>query len=186
MSRLAILSAQDAASTPAGSADVETLREQVQSLTEIVKALKKQVKDQQTALEKANLAGEQAPPQNAAASISPTPAAAAPPRFPTEDTSVVGSTNAPRASTRPGVNANGTSLPGNFPTTDTSVVTSTTSAPGGLTSPITFGGGENYMNISFDGLFALAYSSPRDLDPVEVGAPHPPPAGVYPPHHHLP
>ena len=28
MSRLAILSAQDAASTPAGSADVETLREQ--------------------------------------------------------------------------------------------------------------------------------------------------------------
>ena len=39
MLRLAILSAQDAASTPAASPDVETLREQVQSLTEIVKAL---------------------------------------------------------------------------------------------------------------------------------------------------
>jgi hypothetical protein len=38
-----------------------------------------------------------------------------------------------------------------------------------LTSPITFGGGKNYMNISFDGLFALAYSSARDLDRVEVG-----------------
>ena len=45
-------------STPASSADVEALRQQVQSLTETVKALQQQVKDQQTVLEKANLARE--------------------------------------------------------------------------------------------------------------------------------
>jgi hypothetical protein len=33
-----------------------------------------------------------------------------------------------------------------------------------LTSPITIGGGRNYMNISLDGLIALAYSSARNLD----------------------
>ena len=43
--------------TPASAADVETLRQQVQSLTETVKALQQQVKDQQAALEKANLTG---------------------------------------------------------------------------------------------------------------------------------
>ena len=37
-------------STPASVADVETLREQVQSLTELVKALQQQVKDQQSLL----------------------------------------------------------------------------------------------------------------------------------------
>jgi len=38
------------------------------------------------------------------------------------------------------------------------------------TQPITIaGGGKNYMNISFDGLFALAYSSARDLSKIEVG-----------------
>src|SRR6059058_393847 len=81
--------------TPATTADVEALRQQVQSLTETVKALQQQVKDQQTALEKANLTGESGLPQNpepspiAGAESSPTPAA---PRFPTEDTSVVSST----------------------------------------------------------------------------------------------
>lgn len=167
MSRLTTLSAQDAASTPAASPDVETLRQQVQSLTEAVKALQQQVKDQQTALEKANLAREQTPPQNAAAT-SPTPAATAPPRFPTEDTSVVGSTTAPARRNGRTVDENGTALPGSFPTSDTSVVTTTTPSSG-LTAPITIGGGKNYMNISFDGLFALAYSSARDLDHVEAG-----------------
>ena len=168
-------------STPASSADVEALRQQVQSLTETVKALQQQVKDQQTVLEKANLAGESALPQNpepspiAAAASSPASAASAPSRFPTEDTSVVASTTAPAASSGPGVNQNGTAAPGTFPTTDTSVVTSTpetissTSSGASLTQPITIGGGKNYMNISFDGMFALAYSSARDLDHVEVG-----------------
>src|SRR5437660_8822643 len=84
-------------STPATASDVEALRQQVQSLTETVKALQQQVKDQQAALEKANLTGESGLPQNpepspiAGAENSPAPAASAPPRFPTEDTSVVSS-----------------------------------------------------------------------------------------------
>src|SRR6266852_6191198 len=147
---LAIASAQEAGpirtsspaptvsnATPARAADVEALRQQVQSLTETVKTLQQQVKDQQAALEKANLTGESGLPQNpepspiAAAENSPAPSASAPPRFPTEDTSVVSSTTAPASSPGPGVNANTTTLPGAFPTTDTSVVTSTSE-----TSPI--------------------------------------------------
>src|SRR5437867_12862663 len=112
--------AQDAAPTitpasPSGAAnpvthpnDMETLRQQVQSLTDTVKALQQQVKDQQAAPEKANLAGESGLPANpepspiAGAEESPAPAGSAPPRFPTEDTSVVTSTTAPAASPAPG------------------------------------------------------------------------------------
>src|SRR6266699_1220333 len=159
--------------TPATAADVETLRQQVQSLTETVKTLQQQVKDQQAALEKANLTGESGLPRNpepspiAGAENSPAPGASAPPRFPTEDTSVVASATAPAVS--------GTPAPGGFPTTDTSVVTSTSETPpitpagSSLTAPITIGGGKNYMNISLDGLFALAYSSAADLHNIEVG-----------------
>jgi len=166
-------------STPAAASDVEVLRQQVQSLTETVKALQQQVKDQQAVLEKANLVGETGLPANpepspiAGTESSPTPEASAPPRFPTEDTSVVASATAPTASPGPGVTA--TPPSGAFPTTDTSVVTSapetisSTGAGASLTQPITIGGGKNYMNISFDGLFALAYSSARDLNDIEVG-----------------
>lgn len=166
-------------SAPATASDVEALRQQVQSLTETVKALQQQVKDQQAALENANLAGESGLPQNpepspiTGAENSPAPAGSTPPRFPTEDTSVVQSTTAPAASPAPGASAS--PLSGSFPTTDTSVVTSapetisSTGAGASLTQPITIGGGRNYMNISFDGLFALAYSSARDLDHIEVG-----------------
>jgi hypothetical protein len=189
---LAIVSAEEAApgassspaptissTTPATAADVAALRQQVQSLTETVKALQQQVKDQQAALEKANLAGESELPQNpepsplAGTENSPAPAASAPPRFPTEDTSVVTSTTGPAAS--PGAQPSASPLPGSFPTTDTSVVTpapetiSSTGAGASLTQPITIGGGRNYMNISLDGLFALAYSSAKDLDHIEVG-----------------
>src|SRR6266496_3275922 len=165
--------------TPATAADVEPLRQQVQSLTETVKALQQQVKDQQTALENANLTGESGLSQNpepspiTGAENSPAPAGSTPPRFPTEDTSVVQSTTAPAASPGPGASAS--PLSGGFPTTDTSVVTSapetisSTGAGASLTQPITIGGGRNYMNISFDGLFALAYSSAKDLDHIEVG-----------------
>src|SRR5262249_60253922 len=99
-----------------------------QSLTETVTALQQQVKDQQAALEKANLAGESGLPQNpepspiAGTAESPTPSGSAAPRFPTEDTSVVSSTTAPAALPAPA--ASPSVLPGNFPTTDTSVVTS--------------------------------------------------------------
>jgi TolA-binding protein len=168
--------------TPATAADVEALRQQVQSLTETVKTLQQQVKDQQAALEKANLSGESGLPQNpepspiAGAENSPAPAASAPPRFPTEDTSVVASAGKTAPSAGPGVNESGSPTAGTFPTTDTSVVTSTpemissTGAGASLTQPITIaGGGKNYMNISLDGLFALAYSSATDLDHIEVG-----------------
>jgi hypothetical protein len=158
---------------PATASEVEALRQQVQSLTDTVKTLQQQMKDQQAALEKANLTGESGLPQNpepspiVGAESSPAPGASAAPRFPTEDTSVVSSTTAPAAGA--------TAAAGGFPTTDTSVVTSapetisSTGAGASLTQPITIGGGRNYMNISLDGLFALAYSSARDLHNIEVG-----------------
>src|SRR4029079_2845735 len=138
-----------------------------------------QVKDQQAALEKANLTGESGLPQNpepsliAGAEASPSPAASVASRFPTEDTSVVASTTAPAAS--PAAGASVSPLPGSFPTTDTSVVTSapeTISSTGGgasLTQPITIGGSKAYMNISLDSVFALAYSSAANLNDIEVG-----------------
>src|SRR5207249_9050169 len=97
------------------------------------------------------------------------PGVSPPPLFPTTDESVV-ATVAP-ATTGPAA-ATGTSQ---FPTSDTSVVASTetissTGAGASLTAPITIaGGGKNYMNISFDGQFALAYSSDRNLDRLETG-----------------
>jgi len=165
--------------SPATAADVEALRQQVQSLTDTVQALQQQVKDQQAALEKANLTGESGLPQNpepspiAGAEASPSPAASVASRFPTEDTSVVASTTAPAAS--PAAGASVSPLPGSFPTIDTSVVTSppeTISSTGGgasLTQPITIGGGKAYMNISLDSVFALAYSSAANLNDIEVG-----------------
>src|SRR5262249_46516297 len=141
--------------TPATAADVEALRQQVQSLTETVKALQQQVKDQQAALEKANLTGESGLPENpepsplAGTQNSPVPGGSAPPRFPTEDTSVVSSA---AAAPSPAAGVTGTAPSEAFPTTDTSVVTSapetisTTGAGASLTQPITIGGGKNYMN----------------------------------------
>src|SRR5438067_5836285 len=178
---LASARAQDAASTPVASPDVESLRQQVQALTETVKALQQQVKDQQAAIEKTNGTAPASPPNPeaspVAAATSPSPPARATAHFATEDASVVSSTTtSPPASSGPGVNANGTAVSGNFPTTDTSVVSSapetisSTGAGASLTQPISIGGGgKNYMNISFDGLFALAGSSARDLDHIEVG-----------------
>jgi hypothetical protein len=187
---LATVRAQDAASTPVASPDVEDLRQQVQALTETVKELKQQVKDQ-AAIGKANGSAPSSSPQNggtpfvaststegrdgARPSNSPAPSAGG--HFATEDTSVVSSTsNAPSAPSGASVNANGTAVSGNFPTSDTSVVSSapetisSTGTGASLTQPISIGGGgKNYMNISFDGLFALAGSSARDLDHVEVG-----------------
>jgi hypothetical protein len=165
--------------TPVTAGDVEALRQQVKALTDTVKALQQQVKDQQAALVKANLTGESGLPQNpepspiAGTENSPAPAGSAPPRFPTEDTSVVSSAGA--TAPPPGPSASGIVPSEAFPTTDTSVVTSvpetisSTGAGASLTQPITIGGGKAYMNISLDGLFALAYSSARNLDQIEVG-----------------
>src|SRR5213082_1272228 len=175
--------------TPTASAtasDVAALRQQVEALTETVKALQQQVKDQQAALEKANITGNQLPQSEGTPSVAsaplptPLPGASAQESFPTTDSSVVA--NAPTAPGAPTVNANGTAT-GQFPTTDESVVATpagaispTTGTPptetstGSLTQPITIaGGGKNYMNISFDGMFALAGSSARDLSHIEVG-----------------
>src|SRR5437773_2955128 len=108
--------------TPATAADMQALREQVQSLTDTVKALQEQVKDQQAALEKANLTGESGLPQNpepspiAGAEESPAPAGSAPPRFPTEETSVDISTAAQPPSREPGVIVTRTPAAGPFQT----------------------------------------------------------------------
>src|SRR6267378_2656163 len=123
--------AQDAASTPASSPDMNELREQVKALTDTVKTLQHQVKDQQTTIDKLNQPNgavaespEPSPVAEASASPSPSAAAKAPGKFATEDASVVSSTtSAPPAATSPGINANGTAV-GNFPTSDTSVVSS--------------------------------------------------------------
>src|SRR5256886_1127230 len=167
--------AQDAASTPASSPDMDELRQQVKALTETVKELQQQVKEQ-----KANGSTPSSSPNPEAspvtAATSPSPAASAATHFATEDSSVVSSTsNTPPASSGPGVNANGAAV-GNFPTSDTSVVSSastetisSTGAGASLTQPISIGGGKNYMNISFDGLFALAGSTARDLPNIERG-----------------
>jgi hypothetical protein len=148
----------------------------VQSLAETVKTLQQTVKDQQSTIERMNQENAPAnaePSPIAGAAVPParSPAASAAPQFPTEDTSVVATTTAPAASPAGSIVPAG----GAFPTTDTSVVTSapetisSTGAGASLTQPITIGGGRNYMNISFDGLFAVAYSSARDLDHIEVG-----------------
>ena len=186
-----MLCAQDTATAPPSSpsapptaADVEALRQQVQSLTEMVKTLQQQVKDQQAALEKVNPSSSPTLPQNpekpavakveSSAAPSAAPSATAPALFPTEDASVVAGPNSGATGQKPALTADGTAQPGAFPTSDSSVVTSTESSSvvsGGssFTAPITIGGGKNYMNISFDGLFAAAYSSARDLDRIEVG-----------------
>lgn len=155
-------------STPASAADVEALRQQVQSLTELVQTLQQQVKEQQAAMEKNNSSARMLPqnpePETADTSSSPAPSAGAPPLFPTTDSAVVTSA--------PPVNANGTL----FPTTDDAVTTtpatvSSSDTGSSLTQPIpiTGGGNKNYMNISFDSVFALAASSERHLDRFEVG-----------------
>jgi len=187
---LASARAQDAAPKPSASSDVESLREEVHALTETVKALQQQVKDQQAAIDKTNGSAPSSSPQNGGtpsvaststegrdgARPSESPAASPAAHFATEDSSVVSSTtSAPAGSPGAGVNANGTATSESFPTTDTSVVSSapetisSTGAGASLTQPISIGGGKNYMNISFDGLFTLAGSSARDLDHIEVG-----------------
>src|SRR5438270_8270802 len=177
-------SAAPEAAPGATSSEVQELRQEVRSLTETVKALQQQVKDQQAILEKANITGSQLP-QNAEPPASSSPGSSAPALFPTNDASVVGSSAT--TGNAPSVTANATpaAANGGFPTTDESVVASPAGAISGTattnaamitspatspTQPITIaGGGKNYMNISFDGLFALAYSSARDLDHIEVG-----------------
>jgi len=150
------------AASPGAAADMEALRQQVQALTETVKALQQQVKDQQTVLDRVNgAAASEKESASAEPTSSPEPSVA--PQFPTEDRSVVESAPASEKQA-PSTEAS----PGAFPTTDTSVVASTT-PESGLTAPITIGGGKNYMNISFDGMFALAYSSDKHLDRIEVG-----------------
>jgi hypothetical protein len=161
--------------SPAASPnDMEALRQQVQALTETVKGLQQQLKEQQDALAKMN-AGPTTLPINENGAATAEPGATAPPLFPTTDESVVATAPTmpspiPAASVPPTAAGNEA-----FPTTDASVTTSTetvssTGAGASLTAPITIaGGGKNYMNISFDGQFALAYSSDRNLDQLETG-----------------
>lgn len=170
------LRAEEPAPAPSPN-DVEVLRQQVQALTETVKTLQQQVKDQQETLAKINVEPPPLPANNSSvATTSPTPAASAAPAFPTTDESVVASAApppAPPAATGPAAAA----VNSQFPTSDASVTTSTetissSGAGASLTAPLTVAGsraGGTYMNLSFDGQFALAYSSDRNLDRLEVG-----------------
>ncbi len=150
--------------------EVEELRQEVRSLTGVVKTLQQQLKDQQVVIDKLNPASpplSQNPEPIATPTVNAAAASPAPQLIPTEDASVVA--YAPP----PVVNANGAATTTAFPTTDASVTTTpeVTTAGSSLTAPITIagGGGKNYMNISFDGMFALAGSTARDLDHIEVG-----------------
>ena len=153
---------------PATSAEVEALREEVRSLKELVQALQQQVKTQQPVQDKDNPPAlpESPEPQTAETGSSPAPSPNAPPLFPTTDAAVVASA--------PSVNANGTTT---FPTSDDAVTTSpatvsTSDTSSSITQPLPIVGGgnnKNYMNISFDSVFALAASSDRQLDRLEVG-----------------
>jgi hypothetical protein len=153
--------------------DVEVLRQQVQALTETVKALQQQVKEQQDTLAKMNPEPGTLP-ANENNAATPAPAASAPPLFPTTDESVVAM--APQPSPIPGAaGPAAAAINEPFPTTDASVTTSaetvsSTGAGASFTAPMTIAGsGRTYMNISFDGQFALAYSSDPNLDQLEVG-----------------
>ena len=159
------------ASTPATAAEVEALREQVQSLKEMVQALQQQVKEQKQPTAETSDSVPAALPDNpeartAETSASPAPSPSAPALFPTSDNAVVSSSSP--------VTANGTTT---FPTSDESVATtpatvSTSDSNSSLTQPLPLIGGgnnKNYMNISFDSVFALAASSERHLDRLEVG-----------------
>ena len=155
--------------TPASSPnDVEALRQQVQALTETVKTLQQQLKEQQETLAKIN-AGPTLPASESPAAT-PEPAESAPALFPTTDESVVATSAQPSPTSAPAATVNEP-----FPTTDTSVTTTsetiaTSDAGASLTAPMTIaGGGRTYLNISFDGQFALAYSSERNLDQLETG-----------------
>ncbi len=168
------LLAQEPSPAPSPN-DVELLRQQVQALTETVKNLQQQVKEQQATLSKINIEPSTLPANNnIAAAPSASPSASAPPAFPTTDDSVVASAAPPPPSAATGPAA--AAVNSQFPTTDAAVTTSTetisTSGAGAsLAAPMTIAGSgrSTYMNISFDGQFALAYSSDRDLAKLEVG-----------------
>ncbi len=158
------LSLAQESSSPASAEEVRELRQQVQALTEMVKTLQDQVKNQPGAAENAL---PQNPEPPSLTSGSPAPAAShtgSPPAlFPTSDNSVVASGSAPA------VNANGTA----FPTSDATVTNAPLESGGSsLTQPMTIasgGGGKNYMNISFDGLFSFDATKERNVGLLEVG-----------------
>ncbi|HEY1581715.1 MAG TPA: hypothetical protein VGF73_01295 [Chthoniobacterales bacterium] len=163
--------------TPAASPnEMEALRQQVQALSETVKTLQAQVKDQQAALAKMN-AGPTSLPASESPAATSALSGSAPPLFPISDESVVATTAQPTPI--PAAASGPAAAPVNesFPTTDASVTTSsetisTSGAGASLVAPMTVAGSRasgTYMNISFDGQFALAYSSDRNLDHLEVG-----------------
>lgn len=126
-----------------------------------IDALKAQIEAQQKVFADIQKPAGVAPPlptPNAEPVSGATPA----PLFPTTDDSVVAASS-PTAPLPPA-----TPSAGEFPTTDASV----TAAPAtsSLAGPITLAGGaKTYLNISFDGMFAGAFSTEKHLDRLEVG-----------------
>jgi hypothetical protein len=143
--------------------DLQTLKKQMIEMQTSLKdlqeahrketeALKSEIQGQQKMIEELQraAAGGAIPPPVA------TPAVSEGSLFPTDDPTVV-------MGERPPGPPGGA---GAFPTTDASVV-----GDGGLGgAPITLAGaGKSFLNISFDGMFAGAWSTARDLDHFEVG-----------------
>jgi hypothetical protein len=131
-----------------------------------IDALKKQLGDQQALIDSLQKsASTSATPPLPAGKPGETPPGA--PLFPTTDESVVIGPPVPApAPVPPAAGA----VPV-FPTTDASVTAEAALASStATTGPITIAGsGKNYMNISFDGQFALAFSTEKNLDQLEVG-----------------
>ena len=164
-------------SAPKQATDIQLLQKQMLEIQAGMKQMQAQHQQELDAL-KARLQAQQkviddfqktvastAPPLPAKAQENP-PGAPSPktlePLFPTTDSSVLVSGVPPPSPGGPSAASSA------FPTTDASV----TAAPGmsPLTSPITLaGGGKNYLNISFDGMFAGAISTEKHLDRLEVG-----------------
>ena len=118
-----------------------------------IAALKAQIDEQQKIIADVQKSAGAAPLP--AKNGEPSPPAA--PLFPTTDESLIAATPPPAS---PGAVA--------FPTTDAAVTTAPGASP--LAAPITIGGGgKNYLNISFDGMFAGAISTEKHVDRLEVG-----------------
>ena len=133
-----------------------------------IAGLKSRIESQQTLIDKLRgaPAGDTAPP--VALPAGETAEATEPETllFPTTDDSVLA---APLADMGTGT-SDTTAF--DFPTTDGSVIAGAGDAivDPGLAGPITVaGGGKNYLNVSFSGMFAGAASTAAELDMLEVG-----------------
>ena len=146
---------QDPTPAPATAAEIQELRQQVQALTEMVKTLQQQVQDQQAASAARIRLPQNPEPPELAGLLRHQRRARVHLRCFRRPTQAWSRRVQPAAPA--GLNANGTA----FPTSDAAVTTTADSSAVGsalhpANSDLRRRGGKTYMNISFDGMFALA------------------------------